>query len=97
MFTYVVVLRFSLSLYFLSLALLFVFQISSVRGICNQAVPLLPPTFGKDDIGHHICVVCGNFTAQLYVGRLDLSKRAVGKCVLYSGKWYTPSEFEKEI
>ena len=67
---------------------------SSVRGKSNQMGPSLPPTFGKDDLGHYISVVCGSFTGQLYVDRMNLSKRAVGKCVLCSGKWYTPSEFE---
>ena len=36
----------------------------------------------------------GLLVAKLYVDRVDLSKRAVGKCVQCSGKWYSPSEFE---
>ena len=38
--------------------------------------------------------MCGNLSGQLYVRKIDVSKRSVGKCVLSSGKWCTPPEFE---
>ena len=67
---------------------------SSGRGRSNQVGALLSPTFVKDDLGHYMSVVCGSVSGQLYIDRIDLSKRTAGKCVLCSGKWYTPSEFE---
>ena len=64
------------------------------KSTSSQVRPALPPTFGKDNFGHFISVVCGNLNGQRYVGKLDVSKRSVGKCVLSSGKWCTPPEFE---
>ena len=61
------------------------------KSTTSQIRHALPPTFGKD---HFISLVCGNLNGQLYVGKLDVSKRSVGKCVLSSGKWCTPPEFE---
>ena len=67
---------------------------SSEKGENGQTEALLSPTFSNDDLGRYISVVCGRFTSKLYVDRVDLSKRTLGKCVLYNGKWDSPSEFE---
>ena len=45
-------------------------------------------------IGCYICVSCGSYTAQFYLDKFDESKRTLGKCILWNGSWYTPSEFE---
>ena len=63
---------------------------SSEKGESGQTEALLSPTFSNDDLGRYISVVCGRLTGKLYVDRVDLSKRAVGKCVLCNGKWYSP-------
>ena len=41
------------------------------KSTASQVRPALPPTFGKDNFGHFISVVCGNLNSQLYVGKLD--------------------------
>ena len=35
-------------------------------------------------------VCCGSAESQLYLSKLDESKRSLGKCVLVNGAWYTP-------
>ena len=51
------------------------------KGESGQTEALLSPTFGNDDLGHYISVVCSKVTGKLYVDRVDLCKHAVGKCV----------------
>ena len=54
----------------------------------------LSPSIGRDNFGPFISIVCGSAVGQLYLGKLDEYRRSQGKCVLVSGKWYTPTEFE---
>ena len=42
----------------------------------------------------YISISCGSISGQLYVDKMDESKRSSGKCVLVSGAWYSPSEVE---
>ena len=67
----------------------------ATKGCVNRsAKPLLKPSVAYDNIGCYICVSCGSYTAQFYLDRFDESKRSLGKCILWNGSWYTPSEFE---
>ena len=56
--------------------------------------PLLKPTASYDSIGCYLHVTCGGNSAQLYLEKLDESKRPLGKCIMFKGSWFTPSEFE---
>ena len=60
----------------------------------QAAKPGLQPSFAKDTFGLYISITCGSVSGQLYVDKLDESKRSPGKCVLVNGSWYTPSEVE---
>ena len=56
--------------------------------------PLLKPTAAYNSIiGSFIHVTCGFNSAQLYLEKLDESKRPLGKCIMFKGSWFTPSEF----
>ena len=37
-------------------------------------------------------VSCGNNSAQLYIDKLDESRRPLGKCILFKGSWFSPSD-----
>ena len=52
------------------------------------------PSFGSDNKGWYITVACGSLTGQLYVNKLDESKKILDKCILAKGSWYSPPEFE---
>ena len=54
----------------------------------------LKPSFVEDNNGWYISVFCGSLTDQLYVNKLDVSKKALGKCILAKGGWHSPPEFE---
>ena len=52
------------------------------------------PSFGSDNKGWYITVACGSLTGQLYVNKLDWSKKILDKYILAKGTWYSPPEFE---
>ena len=54
----------------------------------------LQPTVLHDSLGAYITVTCGSLSGNLYLSRLDASNKSQSKCVVVSGKWYTPSDFE---
>ena len=61
---------------------------------CHAAKSGLQPSYAKDNFGLYISISCGSISGQLYVDKMDESKRTSGKCVLVSGAWYSPSEVE---
>ena len=54
----------------------------------------LQPSYARDNFGLYISISCGSISGQLYVDKIDESKRSPGKCILVSGTWYSPSEVE---
>ena len=50
----------------------------------------LQPTVLHDTLGAYITGLSGN----LYLSKLDESNKSQSKCVVVSGKWYSPPEFE---
>ena len=61
---------------------------------CHAATSGLQPSYAKDNFGLYISISCGSISGQLYVDKMDESRRSLGKCVLVSGAWYSPSEVE---
>ena len=55
---------------------------------------LLKPSLLSDGSGCFMYVTCGNNSAQLYLDKLDESRRPLGKCILFKGSWFSPSDFE---
>ena len=55
----------------------------------------LQPTVLHDSLGAYITVTCGSLSGNLYLSRFDESNKSQSKFVVVSGKWYTPSDFEK--
>ena len=58
----------------------------------SGAKPL--PSVLQDSVGSHIMVTCGSISGSLYLSKLDESKKPLPKCILVSGNWYSPSEFQ---
>ena len=54
----------------------------------------LQPTVLHDTLGEYITVTCGSLSGNLYLSKLDESNKSQSKCVVVSGKWYSPPEFE---
>ena len=52
------------------------------------------PNVLHDTQGAYIIVTCGSLSGNLYLRKLDESNRSQSKCVVISGKWYSPPEFE---
>ena len=52
------------------------------------------PSIVHDSLGAFIKVTCGNYSGNLYLAKLDESKKTQSKCVFLNGTWYTPSEVE---
>ena len=67
---------------------------STKTGDRHTAKSGLQPSYARDNLGPYISISCGNISGQLYVDKLDESKRSQGKCILVSGTWYSPSEVE---
>ena len=74
-------------------------------GVCGYSHPwrlvkvklwlgLLSPSYEEDNTGNFLVVECGSLKGRLYVAKMDSTKRGVGKCIFFNGKWLTPSEFE---
>ena len=55
---------------------------------------LLKPSLVSDGSGCFMYVSCGSNSAQLYLDKLDESRRPLGKCILFKGSWFSPSDFE---
>ena len=70
----------------------------SLRFLCDMAVKnssvgaLLKPSLLSDGSGCFMYVSCGNNSAQLYLDKLDESRRPLGKCILFKGSWFSPSD-----
>ena len=54
----------------------------------------LNPTISHNTLGDFIIVTCGSLAGNLYLSKLDTSNKSQSKCIVYSGKWYSPPEFE---
>ena len=55
---------------------------------------LLKPSLLSDGSGCFMYISCGNNSAQLYLDKLDESRWPLGKCILFKGSWFSPSDFE---
>ena len=54
----------------------------------------LRPSVAHDNLGTYIDICCGTSNAQLYLDKLEESKRSLTKCILFRGSWYAPLDFE---
>ena len=54
----------------------------------------LRPATSHDSVGEFIIVTCGSLSGNLYLAKLDASNKSQSKCIICSGKWYSPLEFE---
>ena len=54
----------------------------------------LQPTVLHDTLGAYISVIHGSLSGNLYLSKIDESDKSQSKCVVVSGKWYSPPEFE---
>ena len=52
------------------------------------------PTRLDDPKAAYIAITCGSISCQLFLSKLDESKRSNGKCVLVGGRWLTPTEVD---